>query len=93
MLATANLDGIASNTVGPITAGVEEAVETYAVIMHLHGEILAEGEFDAREVEDLIRAHAPPPFNEQPGVAVVRAVLDGGALELDGWGMGIRKLR
>ncbi|WP_165823374.1 hypothetical protein [Metarhizobium album] len=68
-------------------------METYAVMMHLHGEILDEGEFDAREVEDLIRAHAPPPFNEHPGVAVVRAVLDGGALELDGWGMGIRKLR
>lgn len=68
-------------------------METYAVIMHRHGEILAEGEFDSHEVEGLIRAYAPAPFNEQPGVAVVRAVLEGGSIELDGWGMGIRKMR
>lgn len=66
--------------------------EIYALIMHQDGEFLAEGEFDTSEVEDLIRAHAPAPINEQPGTIIVRAVLAGGAIQIDGWAIGLRKL-
>jgi len=65
---------------------------TYAVVMHLDGEILAEGEFSASELEDLIRQHAPPHRAERPGMTIVDAVLAGGKLEEDGWGMGLRKI-
>ena len=62
----------------------------YTVLIHQHGEIVVEGDFDAEEVEAVI-ARTVPSTGLKPQRIIMLAILNEGYYSIAGWHLVIRR--